>query len=144
MADPLIFSALPLPDWLQGLPARLPAALASTPTPGRLRLNYRTMADVSGTVLNNNRVMLKRVAALTKKPNLRIWADMGGAEGPEGLADARALRDALLAKGWRLNRDLIHYEEPRAEHNEAAWARRLGERVSAGSGTDLWHLLATR
>lgn len=28
--------------------------------------------------------------------------------------------------------------------SEAAWARRLGERVSAGSGTDLWHLLATR
>lgn len=86
---------------------------------------FGKLGVLSPSVWVDNRVMLKRVAALTKKPNLRIWADMGGAEGPEGLADARALRDALLAKGWRLNRDLIHYEEPLAEHNEAAWARRL-------------------
>jgi hypothetical protein len=40
--------------------------------------------------------------------------------------DVERFRDVLLRKGWRLERDL-HYEcIEGAEHNEAAWAQRVG------------------
>lgn len=66
------------------------------------------------------------------KPDLRIWLDIGTAEGTptadghaEWLDGARALRDALVARGWREGGDL-HYEEvPGAKHDEAAWAARV-------------------
>jgi predicted alpha/beta superfamily hydrolase len=61
----------------------------------------------------------------------RVWLDIGTAEGTvhagerEWLTDARALRDALLSRGWREGADL-HYEEVEgAVHDEGAWAARL-------------------
>ncbi len=61
----------------------------------------------------------------------RVWLDIGRAEGTmhagerEWLDDARGLRDALLARGWRDGPDL-HYEEVEgAVHDEGAWAARL-------------------
>lgn len=52
----------------------------------------------------------------------RLWVDIGGREGAEALAGARALRDRLQAKGW----SGLHYEEDRrADHSERAWARRI-------------------
>jgi hypothetical protein len=35
------------------------------------------------------------------------------------------MRDALVEKGYRLDRDLKYVVEKGGEHNEAAWARRL-------------------
>ena len=53
----------------------------------------------------------------------RLWVDIGGREGPEAIAGARALRDRLEARGWN---DGLHYEEDRrADHSERAWARRI-------------------
>jgi hypothetical protein len=60
------------------------------------------------------------------KLNLRIWLDIGTQEGRGTLADTRALRDALVSKGWRLRRDLRYFEARGGRHNEAAWARRVG------------------
>lgn len=82
---------------------------------------FGRLAVMSPSVWVDDRVMLKRV---TRKP-LKIWLDMGTDEGPQGLQDARDLRDVLLAKGWRLGRDLAFFEDVGAQHNEAAWARRL-------------------
>lgn len=63
---------------------------------------------------------------------LRIWLDMGTAEGASpadaarGIEDARRLRAALLARGYRSGIDL-HYEEVEgAPHSERAWAARAG------------------
>ena len=44
------------------------------------------------------------------------------------IADARALRDALVAKGWVLGEDLSYIEAEGGEHNEQSWgdARRPG------------------
>jgi predicted alpha/beta superfamily hydrolase len=75
--------------------------------------------------------IVKHVRAAGKQP-LRVWLDIGTAEGVpdrDGHADwldhARALRDALVANGWREGTDL-HYEEfTGAAHNERAWAARL-------------------
>ncbi len=61
----------------------------------------------------------------SSKPASRIWLDMGTGEGAEAVAGARALRDALVAKGWVLGGDLAYVEAPGAAHNEAAWAQRV-------------------
>ena len=42
------------------------------------------------------------------------------------MQDVEKFRDVLLEKGWKLGNDL-HYERVEdAEHNEVAWARRVG------------------
>ena len=33
---------------------------------------------------------------------------------------------ALISRGWRYGHNLFHLAFPKAEHNEAAWARRVG------------------
>jgi predicted alpha/beta superfamily hydrolase len=75
-------------------------------------------------------VIVREVEALKKRPRrLRIWLDTGTKEGgneaeaAETTANARALRDALLAKGWK---DLKYFEAEGSEHNERAWEQRVG------------------
>ena len=58
-------------------------------------------------------------------PPTRIHLDMGWREWRGATRDARKVRDALLARGFVLERDLHYVEERNARHNEAAWARRL-------------------
>jgi len=40
--------------------------------------------------------------------------------------DCEQYRDILLQKGWQLGKDLSCQRVEGAEHNEAAWARRVG------------------
>jgi predicted alpha/beta superfamily hydrolase len=88
-------------------------------------------AVVSPSVWFANKQIVHYVEALTKRPKLRIWIDMGTKEGrtPEEMVqsvdDARLLRDTLVKKGWRLEKDLKYFEAAGAEHNEAAWAARV-------------------
>jgi predicted alpha/beta superfamily hydrolase len=80
-----------------------------------------------------NREIVTRVNALAVRTPVRIWEDIGTAEvsDPGGaaqtVADARALRDALLAKGWVLDADLKYLEVQGAMHNESAWRARFGD-----------------
>jgi predicted alpha/beta superfamily hydrolase len=67
---------------------------------------------------------VRLVRALRSKPALKLWLDIGTAE--PGWEQTRLLRDALVARGWRLGRDLRYVEAEGAGHNEAAWARRIG------------------
>jgi predicted alpha/beta superfamily hydrolase len=55
----------------------------------------------------------------------RIYLDVGRREGEETLADARRLRDLLLAKGYRNGDQLRYVEDQDGGHEEAAWGRRL-------------------
>jgi predicted alpha/beta superfamily hydrolase len=78
-----------------------------------------------------DRATLRHAAQARPGMGRRIWLDIGTAEGTEHagerqwLTDARALRDTLLAHGWREGADL-HYEEAEgAVHDEGAWAARL-------------------
>jgi predicted alpha/beta superfamily hydrolase len=64
------------------------------------------------------------VAALRRKPAVRLWLDIGTAE--PGWEKTRLLRDALVARGWVEGGDLRYLEAAGAEHNEAAWAARIG------------------
>ncbi len=94
-----------------------------------LGLRYPTvfsrLAVLSPSVWWDDRVILREVAALPGKLPFRIWLDVGTAEGPEVTADARALRDALLAKGWKEGEDLAYLEAEGGEHNERSWAARV-------------------
>ncbi len=94
-----------------------------------LALRYPTvfsrLAVVSPSVWWRNRMILKTVTALAEKPPLRIWLDMGTKESTKALQDARALRDALIRKGWRLGEDLVYFEAEGGEHTESAWAERV-------------------
>jgi predicted alpha/beta superfamily hydrolase len=65
---------------------------------------------------------------------LKVWIDMGTGENPEdrdrdgvpdNLALHRRVRDALMAKGFVLGRDLRYLEDEGAVHNERAWASRF-------------------
>ncbi len=80
---------------------------------------------------------MRFVEGLKKKPAVRLWLDTGTAE--PGWENARRLREALTARGWREGDDLHYLEVDGAEHNEAAWAARTGPMLqwmvgSGGSG----------
>jgi predicted alpha/beta superfamily hydrolase len=88
---------------------------------------FTKLAVISPSVWWADRQVLKDVAAAPKSP-ARIWLDIGtdeGKNGEETVEEARMLRDALIAKGWVLGRDLAYFEDPGAQHNEAAWSKRF-------------------
>jgi predicted alpha/beta superfamily hydrolase len=87
---------------------------------------FNRLAVLSPSVWWDNRFILREVETLTAKLPLRIWLDVGTAEGPEVVADARRLRDVLLAKGWVAEHDLRYLEAEGAQHNEQSWGARVG------------------
>jgi predicted alpha/beta superfamily hydrolase len=87
---------------------------------------FGALAALSPSVWWNQHVMHRFAAAAQVHPRPRIWLDIGTKEGPRIVQDVEQFRDVLIEKGWRLEHDL-HYERVEgAEHNEAAWARRVG------------------
>lgn len=94
-----------------------------------LDLKYPGMFDrlavMSPSVWWDGRRLLADLDAAPGRTKARIWLDVGADEGPEMVEGAEALRDALMAKGWVLGRDLAYLEDPGAKHGEAAWAKRF-------------------
>lgn len=87
---------------------------------------FGRIAALSPSVWWNQLVIHRFVQAMYVEPRPRIWLDIGTREGPRIVGDVEKFRDVLLQKGWRLENDL-HYERVEgAEHNEAAWAQRVG------------------
>ncbi len=86
---------------------------------------FGKLAILSPSVWWDGRTIVKTVEALPRKPQTKIWLDMGTRESDDGLTDARALRDALLQKTWKLGEDLAYLEADGAGHNEASWAARV-------------------
>ena len=97
-----------------------------------LGLRYPTafsrLAVLSPSVWWDDRVILREVEALPSALPLRIWLDAGTEEGIDTLANLRALRDVLVAKGWVLDDTLAYLEAEGGEHNEQSWGIRV-ERV---------------
>jgi predicted alpha/beta superfamily hydrolase len=87
---------------------------------------FSRLAVMSPSVWWRNRAILKTVATLAEKPDLRIWLDIGTKESTRAVPEARLLRDGLIKKGWRLGEDLAYCEIEGAEHTESAWAERTG------------------
>jgi predicted alpha/beta superfamily hydrolase len=88
---------------------------------------FGRVGAVSPSAWWGDRWLVKR--ARTAPRSLRVWLDIGTAEGGAGddaaaiVGAARDVHDALLAAGVTS----LHYEEVTgARHNETAWAERLG------------------
>ena len=88
---------------------------------------FGKIAALSPSVWWNQRMILRFAAATARvQPRPSVWLDIGTKEGPRIVPDVEQFRDILLKKGWRLGEDL-HYERVEGgEHNEAAWAQRIG------------------
>jgi len=87
---------------------------------------FGKLAVLSPSVWWRDRVILRFVEQLRQKTGQRIWLDIGTKEGKRALPDARALKRLLVKKGWRLGKDLEYREIDGAQHNENAWAERVG------------------
>jgi len=86
---------------------------------------FSRLAALSPSVWWDERVIVREVNALQGRLPLKIWLDAGTQEGADVIADARALRDALITKGWVVGQDLSYIEAEGAQHNEASWASRV-------------------
>ncbi len=92
---------------------------------------FGRVAVVSPSVWFANKQIVHYVEALERKPNVRIWLDMGtregkdAASGEQAISDARLLKNTLIKKGWQLGKNLNYFEAEGAEHNERAWAERI-------------------
>lgn len=87
---------------------------------------FGKIAALSPSVWWNERVILRFASAAPVEPLPRIWLDIGTREGPRIVDDVERFRDVLIRKGWQPEQNL-HFERIEgAEHNEAAWARRVG------------------
>lgn len=86
---------------------------------------FGRIAVMSPAVWWANRIVIDRVRHLTRRPLVRIWLDIGTAEGRVALEDVRHLHQALLERGWREGVDLAYREEHDAGHSESAWAARV-------------------
>lgn len=93
---------------------------------------FGRLAVVSPSVFWGDKFIVHEVEALRRKPDERIWVDIGTKEGRDGkealetTTNARLLESTLIKKGWKEGKDLKYFEAQGAEHNEGAWAARVG------------------
>jgi predicted alpha/beta superfamily hydrolase len=85
---------------------------------------FGKLAVISPSVWWDNRVIIREVQKLASKLETRIWIDMGTEEGKTSIDEAKALRDALIVRGWS-DSNLNYFEAQGAKHNEEAWAQRM-------------------
>ena len=88
---------------------------------------FSKLAVMSPSVWWNDRAILRTLSAGHIRPNLRIWLDMGTAEGQRHLRDTDILYRRLVQSGWRDGFDLCYLRVPGGPHNEDAWAARLDQ-----------------
>ncbi len=86
---------------------------------------FGKLAVMSPSVWWDGRSILRLVSQARPRPHLRIWLDMGTAEGLRHLRDCDLLYTRLLALGWRNGLDLKYDRVPGGLHNEDAWAARF-------------------
>ena len=87
---------------------------------------FTKIAALSPSVWWGRKAILKTIRESRSKPKLRLWVDMGTAEGRRGLDDARLLKAALVGLGFAEGGDLHYAEYEGATHSEQAWSERVG------------------
>ncbi len=85
--------------------------------------SFTRAAVISPSVWWHDRQILREVDEFFGPSRPRIWLDIGGREGADALAGARALHDRLRAQGWS-DENLAYTEDRRGDHSERAWAAR--------------------
>lgn len=91
---------------------------------------FGKLAVMSPSVWWGDRDILQRVRKLKGHLPLKIWLDVGTAEGrnPQRIEqDVAELCQALVSKGWRPGMDLIYHVDAGGGHNELAWGHRVRE-----------------
>lgn len=88
---------------------------------------FGRLAVMSPSVWWDRRVILREVRAARRRPNVRIWLDIGLAEGKKAVEDVRLLHAGLVKAGWRDGIDLAYSEHDGARHAESAWSARFGD-----------------
>ena len=88
---------------------------------------FGKIAVMSPSLWWDHRSILNAIQQQGTKPELRIWLDMGTAEGARHLRDADRLERLLLKRGWRSGVDLAYVKAEGAVHDEGAWSDRFGE-----------------
>lgn len=87
---------------------------------------FGRLAVLSPSVWWNQRAILEFVATAPVTTRSRIWLDVGTLEASNTLKNVIDLHKALVRRGWEDHHDL-HFEVIQAgQHNEDAWARRVG------------------
>lgn len=86
---------------------------------------FGAVAALSPSLWWDDRVALRDFGSLKRRPDFRVWLDMGTAE--PGWEVVQYFRDTLVSAGWALGDDLAYREVAGAEHSERAWAARLGD-----------------
>jgi predicted alpha/beta superfamily hydrolase len=92
---------------------------------------FGTVAALSPSLWWDRRCVLERARALDGHRDVAIWLDAGTEEGPGVVHHARMLKNILLRRGWRLNRDLHYREIAGGRHAEADWALRAADVLRA-------------
>ncbi len=88
---------------------------------------FGRLAVMSPSVWWDHRSILTIVNKTEPKPKLRIWLDMGMAEGARHVRDAELLNRLLLDRGWQSGVDLTYLKAEGAVHDEDAWSVRLDQ-----------------
>ncbi len=88
---------------------------------------FTRLAVMSPSIWWDQRSILSFVAAAKPKPPLRIWLDIGTAEGPRHVRDTELLERRLMMQGWVPGQDLELMKARNAVHTEDAWADRFDQ-----------------
>jgi len=87
---------------------------------------FGKLAVLSPSVWWNRGWILNFASHAPSQNRPRIWLDTGTNEGGRSAENVEKLREVLDWQGWQEGRNL-HYEEIEGgQHNEAAWAQRVG------------------
>jgi predicted alpha/beta superfamily hydrolase len=88
---------------------------------------FGKLAVMSPSLWWDHRSILSIINKPGPKPDLRIWMDMGTAEGARHVRDADLLAQVLVRQGWKPGIDLEYEKVEGAVHDELAWAERFGD-----------------
>ena len=87
---------------------------------------FGKLAVMSPSLWWDQRSVLEAIERQATKPDLKIWLDMGTAEGAKPLRDTDMLERLLVKRGWRNGVDLAYVKAQGAVHDERAWSDRFG------------------
>jgi predicted alpha/beta superfamily hydrolase len=88
---------------------------------------FGRVAVMSPSLWWDQRSIFNVVDQTRPRPELRIWLDIGMAEGVRHVKDADHLERQLVKRGWKLGIDLAYMKADGAVHDENAWSARFGD-----------------
>ncbi len=91
------------------------------------REHFARIAVISPSLWWDRRSLFSLLRKAKPDPELRIWLDMGTAEGLRHLHDTDQCYGILLERGWQPGDQVFYQRVAGGLHNEDAWAARFGD-----------------